>query len=162
GHGSYPPTAAGEAKGVLTKRLHPGAKREAIPRARWSLERRPVPAVKEGAKGTLGQLRLRLEGGFEPGYLYELVCEAEGPIGQGLGFAAVRDLVSFLRHDASKRNPLAAGGKQHLARAYGFGVSQSGRFLRHFLYQGFNADEKDRKVFDGLMPHVSGGGLGFF
>jgi hypothetical protein len=163
GHGSYPPTAAGEANGVLTKRLHPADKREIIPRARRSLERPPLPAVKEGVKGTLGQIRLRLKGGFEPGYLYELVCEAEGPIVQGLGFAAVRDLVSFLRHDASKRNPIAAAdGKPALARAYGFGVSQSGRFLRHFLYQGLNADEKDRRVFDGLMPHVSGGGLGFF
>src|SRR5262249_50871580 len=64
GHGSYPPTAAGEAKGVLTKRLRPDAKREGVPRAHWSLERLPVPAVKEGAKGTLGQVRLRLEGGF--------------------------------------------------------------------------------------------------
>jgi hypothetical protein len=47
-------------------------------------------------------------------------------------------------------------------RAYGFGVSQSGRFLRHMLYQGFNLDEQARKVFDGLMPHVAGGGLGYF
>jgi hypothetical protein len=163
GHGSYPPTAEGEAKGVLTKRLRASDEPVAIPRAQWSLERQPVPAVKEGVAGTLGQIRLRLKGGFEPGYLYELICEAEGPIVQGLGFVAVRDLVSFLRNDATPRNPIAAvGGKPALARAYGFGVSQSGRFLRHFLYQGFNADEQGRKVFDGLMPHVSGGGLGFF
>jgi hypothetical protein len=106
---------------------------------------------------------MKLKGGFEPGYLYELICEAEGPIVQGLGFAAVRDLVSFLRHDATKRNPIATvNGKPALRYAYGFGVSQSGRFLREFLYQGFNGDEQGRKVFDGLMPHVSGGGLGFF
>jgi hypothetical protein len=49
-----------------------------------------------------------------------------------------------------------------IQRAHGFGVSQSGRFLRHYLYQGFNVDESKRRVFDGLMPHVSGGGLGFF
>ena len=53
-------------------------------------------------------------------------------------------------------------GKGAVARAHGFGVSQSGRFLRNFLYEGFNADESGRKVFDGLMPHVAGGGLGFF
>ena len=110
-----------------------------------------------------GQIRLKLAGGFRPGYLYELICEAEGPIVQGSGFAAVRDLVSFLRYDTSKRNPLrTATGKSAINRAHGFGVSQSGRFLRHFLYQGFNVDEKGRKVFDGLMPHVAGGGLGFF
>src|SRR5262249_17533964 len=53
-------------------------------------------------------------------------------------------------------------GKPVLTRAHGFGVSQSGRFLRQFLYDGFNADEANRKVFDGLIPHVAGGGLGFF
>jgi hypothetical protein len=162
GHGSYPPTATGEATGVLTKRLRSSDKPVVMPREQWSLHRQPIPAVTEGVAGTLPQIRLRLKGGFEPGYLYELICEAEGPIVQGLGFAAVRDLVSFLRHDAGKRNPLTAAGKPALTRAYGFGVSQSGRFLRHYLYQGFNADERDRKVFDGLMPHVSGGGLGFF
>jgi hypothetical protein len=160
GHGSYAPV---DADGVLTRRLRASDKPVVIPREQWSLAARPVPDVKEGVQGTLGQIRLYLKGGFEPGYLYELVAEAEGPIVQGLGFAAVRDLVSFLRNDATPRNPIAAvGGKPALARAYGFGVSQSGRFLRHFLYQGFNADEQDRKVFDGLMPHVSGGGLGFF
>jgi hypothetical protein len=168
GHGSYPPTAEGEAKGVLTKRLRASDKPSVIAREQWSLERQPVAEVKEGVSGTLGQIRLRLKGGFEPGYLYELVCEAEGPIVQGLGFAAVRDLISFLRHDRTARNPLRRKTPRRsqwepaIERAYGFGVSQSGRFLRHFLYQGFNADEQDRKVFDGLMPHVSGGGLGFF
>src|SRR5262249_41725649 len=101
-------------------------------------------------------------GGFRPGYLYELVCEAQGPIVQGLGFAAVRDLISFLKHDDSEKNPLLNAKKSAITRAYGFGLSQSGRFLRHFVYQGFNADERGRRVFDGLMPHVAGGGLGFY
>src|SRR5207237_8027416 len=130
------------------------AERVPIPRAQWSLQRLPVPTVKQGVAGTLGQVRLRLPGGFRPGYLYELVCEAEGPIVQGLGFAAVRDLVSFLRYDTSKDNPFLAGKKSAITRAHAFGVSQSGRFLRHLLYQGFNVDEKGRRVFDGLMPHV--------
>jgi hypothetical protein len=55
-----------------------------------------------------------------------------------------------------------ADGKPALRRAHGFGVSQSGRFLRNFLYLGLNDDERGRIVFDGLMPHVAGGGLGFF
>jgi len=163
GHGSYSPTAEGEAKGVLAWRMRPTDDRVPIPRAQWSLERLPVPKVDAGVPGTLGQVRLKVAGGFRPGYLYELVCESEGPIVQGLGLAGVRDLVSFLKHDDSDRNPLRlADGKPAISRAHGFGVSQSGRFLRHFLYQNFNADEKDRKVFDGLMPHVAGGGLGFF
>lgn len=163
GHGSYSPTKKGEAEGVLTWRLHPKAKPVPIPREQWSLERVPIPKVAKGVQGTLQQIKLKLSGGFRPGYIYELVCEAEGPIVQGVGFAAVRDLVSFLRHDGSKQNPLAtAKGKSSINKAYAFGVSQSGRFLRHMLYQNFIIDEKDRRVFDGLMPHVAGGGLGFF
>jgi hypothetical protein len=80
-----------------------------------------------------------------------------------LGYAATRDLISFLRYNDSQQNPLRpAEGKLAVNRAHGFGVSQSGRFLRNFLYLDFNTDEKGRKVFDGLMPHVAGGGLGFF
>jgi hypothetical protein len=163
GHGSYAPTERGEAEGVLTWRMRETDERVPIPRGQWSLERHPVPPVKEGAAGTLGQVRLKLAGGFRPGYLYELIAEAEGSLVQGTGYAAVRDLIAFLRYDDSTRNPLrTADGKPAVTRAHGFGVSQSGRFLRNFLYLGFNADEAERKVFDGLMPHVAGGGLGFF
>src|SRR5439155_3030557 len=60
-------------------------------------------------------------------------------------------------------NPLqTSAGKPAMNRAFAFGVSQSGRFLRHLLYQGFNEDTQGRMVFDGLIPHVAGGGLGFF
>ena len=162
GHGSYPPTERGEKEGVLTWRMRETDERVVIPHGQWSLERVPVPKVDQGVPGTLGQVRLRVAGGFRPGYLYELICEAEGPIVQGVGFAAVRDLVSLLRYDEGEQNPLRAGGKPVIKRAHGFGFSQSGRFLRNFLYEGFNVDEGGRKVFDGLMPHGAGGGLGFF
>jgi hypothetical protein len=163
GHGCYPPTKTGEAKGVLTWRMRETDPRVVIPRTQWFLERLPIPRTDHGVAGTLGATRLRLQGGFRPGYIYELVCEAEGPIVQGLGYAAVRDLLSFLRHNRGESNPLrGADGKPAIRRVHGFGVSQSGRFLRNFLHLGFNADEADRRVFDGLMPHVAGGGLGFF
>jgi hypothetical protein len=163
GHGSYPPTAKGEAEGTLTWRLRETDERVPIPRGQWSLERLPIPKVERGVRGTLGQIRMRLAGGFRPGYIYELICEAEGPIVQGLGYAATRDLISFLRYSESKDNPLRLpDGKRGIDHAYGFGVSQSGRFLRNFLYLGFNDDGSTRRVFDGLMPHVAGGGLGFF
>jgi hypothetical protein len=163
GHGSYSPGKEGEAKGKLTWRMREGDPRIDIPRGQWSLERMPIPKAKEGVSPRLGQIRLKLAGGFRPGYLYELICECEGPVVQGVGFAGVRDLISFLRHDAGERNPLRlADGKPAIRRAYSFGVSQSGRFLRNLLYLGFNDDEKGRMVFDGLMPHVAGGGLGFF
>jgi hypothetical protein len=162
-HGSYAPTAKGEAEGVLTWRQRETDARVVIPRGQWSLERRPVPTTERGVPGTLGQIRCRVAGGFRPGYIYELVCEAEGPIVQGLGFAATRDLISFLRHDDTGKNPLRLpSSKPAIERTFAFGVSQSGRFLRHLVYQNFNVDEQGQRVFDGIMTHVAGGGLGFF
>jgi hypothetical protein len=94
--------------------------------------------------------------GFDAGALYELTYTARDPVPLGMGFAAVRDVASFLRHDTTPANPLLNGLHPSVSRAIGFGVSQSGRFLRDFLYLGFNADEHGRPVFDGLMPHVAG------
>ena len=68
----------------------------------------------------------------------------------GLGPAAVRDYISYIKQNGEVK------------RAIGFGTSQSGRFLRTFLYYGFNADEKGKKVFDGVWAHVAGGGRGSF
>jgi hypothetical protein len=82
---------------------------------------------------------------------------------QGAGFAAIRDFVSFLKHDGSDSNPLRDSNGQPLAsRVIGEGRSQSGRALRMFLYEGFNTDEQGRQVFEGVMPVISGGGQGFF
>ena len=166
-HGSYfPATKEANAKAVLTKRTVEPGMREVVPRAKWKLVLtvRPVPTFGDhSAQQSLHEVHLELEDGFEPGVLYEVIYESEGSNVQGVGFAAVRDLISFLRHDASDKNPLrTAAGKPAINRAFSFGVSQSGRFLRHLLYQGFNEDTQGRIVFDGLIPHVAGAGLGFF
>jgi Alpha/beta hydrolase domain len=86
-----------------------------------------------------------------------LVYLAKDPKVMGLGLAATRDVVSFLRNDMTDAagNPNVVAGL--IDRAIGFGVSQSGRSLHDFLHLGFNTDEADRPVFEGLMPHVSGG-----
>jgi len=102
-----------------------------------------------------------LPGGFRPGWIYELVYTAEGPLIQGLGFTGVRDFLSFLRNvdqdDAGQPNPLRQGGGS-IERVYGWGRSQSGRFLREFVYRGWNEDAHGRRVFDGVHPHVTGAG----
>jgi sugar lactone lactonase YvrE len=162
GHGSYNPTEKGEKEGTLTYRLHEKDERMSITRDQWTLQRIAPERVTDRVPGTLSQIRCKLKGGFKSGYIYELICECENPIVQGCGFAAVRDLLSFLKHESSEKNPLARETKSPIQYALGFGISQSGRFLRHFVYELFNIDEADRKVFDGLMPHVAGGGLGFF
>ena len=91
--------------------------------------------------------------GFDAGAIYELIYTAKEPKVMGLGFAATRDIVSFLHHEAADQNPLAG----RIDRAIGFGLSQSGRYLQDYLYLGFNTDEAGRVVFEGLMPHISGG-----
>lgn len=160
GHATY--TVVPGSPMTLTVRDLVDSKRTTIEQDHWRLEVKKVPSPFDSKK-EITQQRLILKGGFEPGKLYELVAQVEGAFVQGTGFAAVRDLVSFLRHGTSEQNPARGKeGKSVLTRAHSFGVSQSGRFLRHFLYLGMNEDEKGRIVFEGLMPHVAGGGLGFF
>jgi hypothetical protein len=157
-HGSFPPTARGLREATLTMRLREQDPRRAVPRSQWRLEVTPVPG------SALPRVEVELDGeGFRAGRLYEVIYEAEGPPVQGLGLAGIRDLVSFLKHDAGSGNPLRLpDGTPAARRAIGFGVSQSGRCLRQLVYDGFNADESGRRVFDGLFPHVAGAGLGFF
>ena len=102
--------------------------------------------------------------GFSPNYLYELVYVGQDPMVMGIGFAATRDLVSFLRRERSSANPLLAKGavtaaEDPLRWAIGFGRSQSGRYIKDLVYQGFNLDEGKRVVFDGILPLISGSRL---
>jgi len=89
--------------------------------------------------------------GFDPGRIYEVVYRAKDPVVVGLGPAAVRDMVSYLKYEDKR-----------VQRVLGIGVSQSGRFLRAFLYDGFNQDEQKRQAFDGVWAHVAGAGRGSF
>lgn len=160
--GCYEPTERGEREAVLTWRAREKDARVVIPRKQWRFEKRWIED--NGERGQLPVIDLVVAGGLQPGYIYEVVYEAQGPIVQGLGLAGIRDLLSFLKNETSTKSPLfVADTKMPAVKlAYGFGVSQSGRCLRQFLYDGFNADESGRQVFDGVIPHVSGGGLGFF
>jgi hypothetical protein len=161
GLGSYRPSKAGLASVTVTVREREADERQPLPREKFQLH---VSEVTEGGRtGLLPLVELEVEGGLKPGWIYEVLYEAEGPIVQGVGLAGIRDLVACLKYDTTDRNPLrSASGQPLLDRALGFGTSQSGRCLRQFLYEGFNADEQGRRVFDGVMPHVAGGGLGSF
>jgi hypothetical protein len=132
----------------LTVRDTPNGDRKEIPRAEWSF-----------AHTLAGKLEadphyIHLNGGFAPGKIYEVVYTAQDPAVVGVGMAAVRDFLSYLKHDPQATAPVK--------RAYAVGISQSGRFLRHFLYQDFNADEQGRQVMDGVIAHVAGAGRGSF
>jgi len=158
-HGSYRPTEKGIETATLSHRLLPGHPRVLVPRDNWRLH---VGEVESGFPNQLPKVELELPGGLQKAHIYELIYEARDPLVMGTGFSSVRDLISSLKHGTGKANPLLHHGKPIIERAHGFGISQSGRFLREFLYWGFNADENNHKVFDGLIPHVSGSGMGSF
>lgn len=137
----------------LTVRDRVEAQRRVIPRSEWHFGRMQDGEV------VPDRGRVYLKGGFEPHKIYEVVYTAENPPLVGLGPTAIRDLVSRLKYEGHDDLAIPANA---LNRALGFGISQSGRFLRTFLYYGFNEDEKHRKVFDGMVSHVAGGGRGSF
>ncbi|HEX8185028.1 MAG TPA: alpha/beta hydrolase domain-containing protein, partial [Blastocatellia bacterium] len=133
---------------ILTVRDTVLGARRVIAQSEWQF------ANFENGKATPDPAAIYLKSGFEPGKIYEVVYRTQNPTVAGLGLAAVRDLISYFKYQAD--------AVVSVRRAYGFGISQSGRFLRHFLYQGFNADERDRQVFDAIDAHVAGGGRGSF
>ena len=104
------------------------------------------------------QIQIDRPAGFDGGAIYEFIYEAKDPIVMGLGFAAMRDVVSFLKYETAdtvgNQNPLAFDGLA--TDAVSIGISQSGRALRDFLYQGFNEDVSGRIVFDGMHPDIAG------
>lgn len=107
------------------------------------------------------QILINRPSGFDLGAIYEFIYPAQDPTVMGIGFAAVRDVVSFLRYetadDTGTPNPLAPFGFPMMQYTQACGISQSGRFLRDFIYQGFNQDEAQRRVFDGVNPVIAGG-----
>ncbi|MBI5686258.1 MAG: hypothetical protein HZC54_14390 [Verrucomicrobia bacterium] len=131
----YPPVdAAGPDSRLIVRAASAFPAGKELPRSQWRLE---------------GQ-RVTLEGGFEPGKTYEISYLAENPPVAGLGLAAIRDAVAWLKHDAGSLAPVR--------HAYAFGPSQCGRLLREFVYLGFNTDERGRQALDGVMAHVAGAG----
>ena len=146
-HIPYPVANPNDPTLTLTVRDRNDGQRRVVPRSDWKI-----------VEGT----HVSMPAGFEPGKIYEIVYTAKDPALVGLGPAAIRDLISFLKYGNGNSATLLADQQGFIKRAYSMGTSQSGRFLRTFLYYGFNADEKGRKVFDGVMAHVAGAGRGSF
>ena len=148
GGSEYPVASPDDPRNVLTVRSSRAAQRSIIPRADWqfahTVQGKLVPSDRF----------IHLNGGFQPGKIYEYVYVAANPVVAGGGFAAIRDFASYAKHDPDAITPVE--------RVYGEGISQNGRFLRDFLYQGFNADEEGRMALDGVLAHVAGAGRGSF
>jgi hypothetical protein len=144
-------------RGRLTVRDRESDERIEIPAEAWEFaDERTIRLLPAGTR-------------FASYKIYEIWYEAIGSKVAGIGFAAVRDLVLFLRYEPADRdgtpNPLITAGSgaeaTGIRHALGFGVSQSGRFLRHFLELGMNDDGSGRRVFDGVLTHVAGAGKVF-
>jgi hypothetical protein len=148
GHRAYAAAAPDDERNVLTVRDGRDALRRVVPRERWTF----LPAEEGPEAGRL--TRIRVEGGFEAGRIYELVYVVQDPRIVGLGLAAVRDVASYAKYSLDSEFPAES--------VLAFGVSQTGRFLRHYLYQGFNTDERGRKAVDGMLVHTAGAGRGSF
>ncbi len=146
----YPAVEESVSKARLYRRAGTHAQRELVSADEWSFARCP-----DGKTKTVSNADICLAAGFSPNFIYELTYEARDPIVMGLGFAATRDLISFLRNNASDANPLVDKEMKTPRWVIGFGSSQSGRFLKDLIYQGFNQDEAGRIVFDGAIPHIS-------
>jgi Alpha/beta hydrolase domain len=151
---SYEAATLDQAQARLTVRTREGDAYTEIPPSRWAYaDTRSIKLLPEGIA-------------FQPGLIYDFWYPAKDPKVLGIGFAATRDLVSFLRYETRDRagnaNPVAPnGGDPGIRAVLAFGVSQSGRYLRDHVGLGFNQDETGRKVFDGILTHVAGIGRVF-
>lgn len=143
GHQPYPVVDPTNAEHRLLVRTLPTDQPREIARSTWRF----------AGPGTI-----TLDRGFEPGLIYDVVYRARDPRVVGTGLAGTRDIVSFFKHaTAAQGNPMPG-----ITSAIGWGVSQTGRFLRHFVYEGFNEDERGSQVFDGVIDQVGGAGRGSF
>ena len=151
GHRPYPCGNPDDLKATLLVRDGDDAPPRVIPRQEWSFARldsgRVVPDPDH----------VYLAAGFVPGKVYHVIYATTGAPVIGLGLLAARDAVAFLRHGGAGDGNPCAGNIRH---AYAFGASQSGRYLRQFLYLGLNEDEAERLVFDGMLVHIAGGKRG--
>jgi len=160
GHLAYEPTAVGLAGATLSHRVNQLDARIPIERSRFGLD------VSWPTGRNQPRVTLQVDGGLQPGHIYELVYEARNPVLAGAGMAGIRDSVALLRRGAEPGSALAAQlaelGLPEIRHTIALGNSQSGRLLRLFLYDGFNRDLAGGQVFDGVIPVIAGAGYGMF
>jgi len=129
----YPTADQGDPEATLWVRTTPMGSPRLVPRERWRF---------------VDRTHVALDGGFQPFHWYQLVYRPSIAPVVGTGLLAVRDVGSWLH-----------GSVDHVLA---YGASQSGRFLRHLLYEGLNVDEAGHRVFDGLFTHIAGARRGEF
>lgn len=131
----YPTADVADPDAVLTRRFAPDDEPEVVARDQWRF---------------VGQDEFTIEGGFDPFCWYTLIYRTRLCPVAGTGLLAIRDAAAWLRQE------------YHFDVAVAYGVSQAGRLLRQYLYEGRNVDESGRVVFDGIFAHITGGRRGEF
>jgi hypothetical protein len=152
---NYPAASADKSKASLTVRKNYADTPVPMPSAEWDYVDAKLNTVKL-TSGNFGG-----PGSFGPTALYEFTYEAKDPVVAGLGFAALRDIATFLRNaetdDKGTPNPLA-GDVQYI---YSFCSSQPCRTMHDFVQFGFNQPERAAgaapKAFDGVLNWKAGG-----
>lgn len=139
---TYEPAMADDPAAVLTARARPEDARVPLERARW----RFVAPEQPGGPG-----RVQLDGGFQPGTIYELAYQARDPRVTGVGLAGIRDLLAHFRDRPFEGSPPPR-------KVLIFGISQSARVIGRMLHDGLNVDETGRLAFDGAYMQVPGAG----
>ena len=146
---AYEAATLDQSKAVLTVRRKASDTPRIIAANGWTyVDARSIKLLPDGTKP-------------EPGSLYVLSYPAKDPKVLGIAFAATRDFVSFMRRPSATIDPQAKLARPGIQHAIAVGISQSGRYLRDHIASGFNHDEADRKVFDGVLAHISGIGRVF-
>lgn len=141
------PLTLDTSKARLTRRASQSSPALDVPSGDWAFadcDAKPFPGSPDPSK-------LCVKGGFDHASEYVLTYTAKDPLVLGIGFAATRDLNSFLRYASQGDNPLAGRIKWVISR----GDSQSGNFIRTFIHLGFNQDEAGRIVWDGAHSHIA-------
>jgi hypothetical protein len=144
GRNSYCAADADQPDAKVVMKSHLDDAGEILPRASWALARM------EKGKLVPDPCALFFREPLADGRIYDVIYRGDNPAIAGLGLAAERDLAAYLKKDGS------------ISRVLAYGYSQSGRFLRDFLYRGFNADEQGKPAFDGLFIASAGAGRGSF
>ena len=151
-HRPLPAAAGAQPNAMLYVRDYEDGEDSIVARARWRFARE---ATGGGVEPSLEHIHL--EGGFEPGLIYQLVYDTDRAPIAGLGLLALRDVAAFLR-TPSGGNPTPAAFTSLIA----WGVSQTGRMLRHFLSLGLNVCEDGTTAYDGIQSHIAGARRGAF
>jgi hypothetical protein len=145
---AYPAATLDKSKATLTVRARLDDAPAKVPQSGWEY----------ADENTIRLLPLGTP--FKQSHVYEFLYTAKNPVVAGLGLAATRDFVSFLRHQAADEagnpNPLAGQVRHTLS----FAISQSARYINEFQTLGFNEDEQGRRVIDGVLNWIGGGSGG--